>query len=55
MRKRLCCVLPVQHRPEHILTTDTGGLRRPPDILAILRAFGVGARLASHRLWGMSW
>jgi len=31
----------------------TRSIHRPPDILAILRALE-GARLASHRLWGMS-
>ena len=54
MPKRLCCVLPVQHRTEPILTTYTCGLHRPPDILAILPALGEGARLAPHRLWGVS-
>jgi len=54
MRERLCCVLPVQHCTERILTTYTGGVHRPPDILAILPALGEGTRLAPHRLWGVS-
>jgi hypothetical protein len=50
MRKRVCYVLPVQCRTERILTTYPGGLHRPPDILAILRALGEGTRLAPPRL-----